>query len=129
MRSSTASRMDFLPSLPTLDNTMTKICTKSYNFNHNCLDKIEIAVLVIKHRVKGASSRRSGKKWRPGCRAPYSFLVPGMRRKPEEGGVGLSKKRGKEDKFEEPRCLFENPSLSLPIVVRINVGKKASEEG
>lgn len=45
------------------------------------------------------------------------------------GGVGLSKKRGKEDKFEEPRCLFENPSLSLPIVVRINVGKKASEEG
>lgn len=65
-----------------------------------------------------------------------------MRRKPGreeegEGGDGLSssKKREKEDKFEEPR-LFEEVALKererefpLAIVVRINVGKKASEEG
>lgn len=54
-----------------------------------------------------------------------------MRRKPGRGGVSWSKKREKEDKFEEPR-LFEEVAperAPLPIVVRINVGKKASEEG
>lgn len=54
-----------------------------------------------------------------------------MRRKPGRGGISWSKKREKEDKFEEPR-LFEEVAperAPLPIVVRINVGKKASEEG
>lgn len=68
--------------------------------------------------------------------APCSFR--GMRRKPGGGGrvdglLESSKKREKEeeDKFEEARLLEEVglPRELLPIVVRINVGKKASEEG
>lgn len=65
--------------------------------------------------------------------APCSFR--GMRRKPGGGGRvdGLleSSKKEEEDKFEEARLLEEVglPRELLPIVVRINVGKKASEEG
>lgn len=61
-----------------------------------------------------------------------SLFVPWNAKKTgERGGVSWSKKREKEDKFEEPR-LFEEVAperAPLPIVVRINVGKKASEEG
>lgn len=61
---------------------------------------------------------------------------PGGKKKKGRGdGLSSSKKREKEDKFEEPR-LFEEVALKererefpLAIVVRINVGKKASEEG
>lgn len=75
--------------------------------------------------AKSGGGCRSSRSWN----GPYSFR--GMRRKPGRGGVLWSKKREKEDKFEEPR-LFEEVAperAPLPIVVRINVGKKASEEG
>lgn len=76
--------------------------------------------------AKSGGGCRSSRSWN----GPYSFR--GMRRKPGRGGgVSWSKKREKEDKFEEPR-LFEEVAperVPLPIVVRINVGKKASEEG
>lgn len=43
----------------------------------------------------------------------------------------LESSKKEEDKFEEARLLEEVglPRELLPIVVRINVGKKASEEG
>lgn len=64
--------------------------------------------------------------------APCSFR--GMRRKPGGGGRVdglLESSKKEEDKFEEARLLEEVglPRELLPIVVRINVGKKASEEG